>query len=714
MGMIESTISLKDQMSSVFDTIIERMNGVITTAGSVESSMSGMFNPPNVTTLKEEVKETAVAVAEVKKEMEAVGKTSMVDAVVKTKEEVQKVEENTKEAKNRQEEYNEKVKEGNVQAGNLARTIKNAVAAYVSMRTIKAFVGLSDEMTNIKTRLNAINDGHQTTLELQEMIFASSQRARGDYKMTMDVVSKLGAQAKDAFSNNQETIAFAENLNKMFKISGTSAQGVESVMYNLTQAMGSGVLRGQDLNAVMSNTPQLMQIVAEYMGITVGEIRKMAEEGELSAQVIKNALLGATAEINVEFENMPKTFADIAIGIKNNFIRNLQPALDKLNEFANSEAFTKFSNIAVEGLGRVANMALAATEAVVGMGNFIADHWSTIEPILWGVVGALTAWTIATNIQKIAQMELNLAMLANPLFIIPAIIGIVIAAYMDWAQSVGGVAIANKIAMDAILTAYENIKYSTISTVNNMLNSFDRFVLGMYKVGVGVGNALTDMKVAGLRIIEGFVNGAIDLIKKLIGFVNNIPGVSIELIEKVSFASDAAINAEKIKQQRQASLQKIEDNISQNEFNRDRALNQLAKDNFSAQTARTQEILNMQAKKNSAINPLENTKINPDDLNILSYDELPAIAKDAKGTKKNTDKLKDGIKVENEDIRHLKELAERRAIQNFTFDKLEVIANNSFGDIHETADLDGWMDNLTDSLRSAVDSTMGGVPNYEW
>lgn len=697
MGMIESTIALKDSMVPVLDGIINSMNIVISSAYQVENATGNMFDTSALDSAKIQLSNASVNVLKIKEEMEQAAT-------------------NTEKAKSEQNNYNKRLQEGSNHAGNLANTVKTAIATYLSVRTLKMFGGLSDEMAEIKARIDNINDGQQSTLELQNMIFASAQRSRGEYIMSLDVVSKLGAQAKDAFDSNKETIQFAENLNKLFRISGTSAQGVESVMYNLTQAMAQGVLRGQDLNAVMSNTPQILQIVSEYMGISTGEIRKMAEEGKLSAQVVKNALLGATEDINKEFENMPKTFGQIAIGIKNNFIHNLQPALERMNEFANSDAFEKFSLKSVDGLAKVANLALDAVEILVVGANFISDNWSTIEPIVWGVVGAFAAWTIATNIQKIAQMELNLAMLANPMFIIPAVIGLLIVAYMKWANSVGGVAIANKIAIDFILTKYENLKLSTLSMVNDAITNWERFGLGVEKVKVGVLNTLTDLKVSGLRILEDFINGAIERVNRLIEIANSTGVVSFDLIENVTFATQAGVEAERIKAERDAGIKEIEDKIAQNQESRDNALRVLRLKNIEAQRGRARDIYEEKERQLERQRQIESQQdkynINPEDLNILGYDDIPGIGKDAKGIKKNTDKLKDGIKVENEDIKHLKELAERRAIQNFTFEKLQVTANNSFGDVHETADLDGWIDNLTEDLRESVKSTMGGVPSY--
>lgn len=232
MGVLSSTIILKNQMTGVLNNIVDSMNMVVSAAYQVEGANKKAFDPSVLNSAKDKLREAQASIQA---------------------------------AATEQESFNHKLESGSDAASKLTGMLKKALITYASFRSIKAFVGLSDEMTQIKARLNAINDGQQTTVELQNMIYESAQRARGEYKTTLDIVSKLGAQAKAAFSSNKETIAFAENLNKLFTISGTSAQGMESVMYNLTQAMALGVLRGQDLNAVMANTPQLLQIVSDYI-----------------------------------------------------------------------------------------------------------------------------------------------------------------------------------------------------------------------------------------------------------------------------------------------------------------------------------------------------------------------------------------------------------------------------------------------------------------
>ena len=171
--------------------------------------------------------------------------------------------------------------------------ILGLVGAYASLQGIQKLVSLSDEYTQTAARLNMINDGLQTTAELQDMIFASAQRSRASYTATADVVSKLALRAGDAFNSNQEVVAFAENLNKMFVVAGASQQEMQSASLQLTQALGSGVLRGEELNAVFEAAPNVIQSIADYLDVPIGKIREMASEGQISAGIVKNALLSS-------------------------------------------------------------------------------------------------------------------------------------------------------------------------------------------------------------------------------------------------------------------------------------------------------------------------------------------------------------------------------------------------------------------------------------
>lgn len=686
MGVLSSTIILKNQMTGVLNNIVDSMNMVVSAAYQVEGANKKAFDPATLNAARDKLREAQASIQEAAEE---------------------------------QEKFNKKLEGGSDAASKLTGMLKKALITYASFRSVKAFVGLSDEMTQIKARLNAINDGQQTTLELQNMVYESAQRARGEYKTTLDIVSKLGAQAKAAFSSNKETIAFAENLNKLFTISGTSAQGMESVMYNLTQAMASGVLRGQDLNAVMANTPQLLQIVSDYMGEPIGRIRKLAEEGQLSADVIKNALLGATDDINAQFEKMPMTFGQIATSMKNKFIKNIEPALNRLNDFANSDKFKVFVDRASTAIGVLANVIASVIEQAVNFGNFLADHWGIVEPIIWALAGAFGGLELATVALTIKTMALNTVLSGNPIYLILSAVGIAIAFFVKWINSIGGVQVAYLMMVNGIKNYMASFVIHNKQQLSIITAQWDLFKVGILRVKNGVLNVLDAMKVQGLIIVENFLNGVIAGINRLIKLVNVIPGVSIDTLDKISISAGAKAQAQAAenKRQREEVAQIAENKVKADKATRDDNIKKLEIKYDKEKFVREKEITKLQSEKKKA--SAEKANFNQK-FDIPAYADMPDIAKDvkagkdaAKGTKKNTEKLKDGIEVKNDDISYLKDLAEMRAIQNFSFDKIEVVANNNFGDVHETADLDGWMDNLTDNLSEAVNATMGGAIAYE-
>lgn len=702
-------------MTGVLNNIVDSMNMVVSAAYQVEGANKKAFDPTTLSAAKDKLRETQASIQALAAEQENFNNKLEKGSSVADK--LRGAQASIQGAAAEQGNFNHKLEVGSDAASKLTGMLKKALITYASFRSVKAFVGLSDEMTQIKARLNAINDGQQTTLELQKMVYESAQRARGEYKTTLDIVSKLGAQAKAAFSSNKETIAFAENLNKLFTISGTSAQGMESVMYNLTQAMASGVLRGQDLNAVMANTPQLLQIVSEYMGEPIGKIRKLAEEGQLSADVIKNALLGATDDINAQFAKMPMTFGQIATSMKNKFIKNIEPALNRLNNFANSDKFKVFVDRASTAIGVLANVIVSVTEKAVNFGNFLADHWGVVEPVIWGLAGAFGGLELATVALTIKTMALNTVLSSNPIYLILAAVGIAIAFFVKWINSIGGVHVAYLIMVNAIKNYMASFVIHNKQQLSIIIAQWGMFKVGILRVKNGVLNALDSMKVQGLIIVENFLNGVIAGINRLIKLVNVIPGVSIDTIDKISISAGAKAQAAENKRQREEVAQIAENKVKTDKATRDDNIKKLEIKYDKEKFVREKEITKLQSEKKKA--SAEKANFNQK-FDIPAYADMPDIAKDvkagkdaAKGTKKNTEKLKDGIEVKNDDISYLKDLAEMRAIQNFSFDKIEVIANNNFGDVHETADLDGWMDNLTDNLSEAVNATMGGAIAYE-
>lgn len=288
--------------------------------------------------------------------------------------------------------FNQEISAGTQQANELTNTIKRAVAAYISIQSVGKALNISDELVQTTSRLNMMNDGVQTTAELVNMVYAAAQDARGSFGQMADVVARFGNNAKDAFSSSEEVVAFADLIQKQMTIAGASTQEAANAELQLSQALGSGVLRGDELNSIFEQAPNLIQNIADYLDVPIGKIREMAADGELSADVVKAAIFSAADDINSKFNEMPMTWGQIWQSMQNTALIAFQPVLQRLNDLANSEAFQTFIQGAIEAMATLANILLNVFEVAASVGAFIGDNWSIIAPIIYGVIAALGAY----------------------------------------------------------------------------------------------------------------------------------------------------------------------------------------------------------------------------------------------------------------------------------------------------------------------------------
>ena len=298
---------------------------------------------------------------------------------------IENIQRNTEE----QERFNDSLKDGVNQSNSLLSTVKKMAAAYLSVQTARKTLNLSDTLSQTGARLSMIVDDGGSVQELENKIFASAQRSRASYLQTADVVAKLGQRAGDAFSGNDELIAFSEQLNKQFVIAGASQQEVASASLQLTQALGAGVLRGEELNAVFEAAPNIIQTIANYLDVPIGSIREMASEGQITAEIVKNAMLSAAEETDARFEQMPMTFGQVWTNISNNALKAFEPILRKLNEIANSERFNQLVDGITGALILVAGIVIEIFDLVAAVGGFMYENWSIIAPVIYGVATAL-------------------------------------------------------------------------------------------------------------------------------------------------------------------------------------------------------------------------------------------------------------------------------------------------------------------------------------
>ena len=475
----------------------------------------------------------------------------------------------------------------------LTSSLRSLAGAYLSLQGLRNVLNLSDTISQTTARIDMMNDGLQTTEELTNMIYAAAQRSRASYTGMADMVGKLGNLAGNAFNSSQELVAFAEQLNKQIALSGASAASADAAILQLTQGLSSGALRGEELNSVLEQTPMVAKTIADYLGMTTGEMRELASEGGLTAEVVKNALLSAADETNAKFAQLPMTFGQTMNQLKNYAIQAFQPVFQQISSFINSPAFEQ---IKVQLASTISAIASFASQALTVIGNvitWVSENWNLVQPILSAVVAGFIAWKTATLAIAAAQAILNLVLYASPLtWIVLAIVAIV-AAIAYWIAAVGGLRVAWLIVVDAVLTAWDYLVLGFWTGVYWVQEMLAQMALGFQSAGVAIANFVGQMKVNVLTIIQNMVNGAIDLINWFINQLNKLPGVSISAIGHATFAATAAASeavaaanrevglgakAGQLAAQKamnQASLQGMINSLTSNHANRQNEIQQL-------------------------------------------------------------------------------------------------------------------------------------------
>ena len=353
------------------------------------------------------------------------------------------------------------MKESSSSGNSLVGVLGKVAAAVGSVMGVKQIIGLSDTMSQTKARLDLMNDGLQSTKELQDRIFDSAQKSRGSYQDTADLVSKLGLNAKDAFENTAQIVDFAEQVNKQFVISGASAEETKNATLQLTQALSSGVLRGDELRSIFEQAPTLIQSIANYMGVPIGRIRDMAAEGQITAETVKNALLECADETNAKFASMPLTFSQLWTNFKNRAMQAFQPVLEKINELANNGRLEEY-------IGKIAEAMATVSDVIMNVITWVLDHQDIVKAAFIGLSVAIGAMTVA-------MLAFNIASYANPvIWIVLAIIAVI-------ALLVAGIVLVvehwNEIK-DAASACWEGVKSAWGNVTDFFKGIWDKIVSG--------------------------------------------------------------------------------------------------------------------------------------------------------------------------------------------------------------------------------------------
>ena len=631
---------------------------------------------------------------------------------------------------NEQGRFNQEIRAGTTSADGLIGAIKSMAAAYISIQAIvqgaKAAFNASDEIVQTRSRLDMMNDGVQSTQELLNMVYVSAQDARGSFSDMASVVARFGNNAKDAFGSSAEVAEFANLVQKQMTIAGASTQEAANAELQLSQALGSGVLRGDEFNSIFEQAPNLIQNIADYLDVPIGQIREMAADGELSADVVKAAIFSAADDINSKFESMPMTWGQIWQSMQNTALMAFQPVLDRLNEIGNSEAFQTGMNGAIETMAVLANIVLNIFDLMGAVGGFIADNWSIIGPIVYGVAAALAVYygwqmlcAAATGVMSVAQGILNAIMSANPIMIVVlAVIGL-IAIFYAAVAAVNKFAGTSYSAMGLICGAIS----AAVAFVNNIITGLTNFIIG---IGVSLWNLIVNFAnscalifidpVASIEVlflnlfnfIVEVVQAAASLLDTLFG--SNLADAVGGFQDKVQAKIDSVIEENggyKVLETKEASVYMNEIQNKRDEVDTRFKLGQgivhkISNFYLSAFLGSTNiPNPNDYASSFNSSGSLGNIAGNTGDIagNTGSLDD---IAGNTGNTAEDTARIADAVDITDDDLKYLRDIAERDIIDRTVFTKVEVNMGGVTNQVNNMSDLDDIADRLNGVLQEQI------------
>lgn len=644
-------------------------------------------------------------------------------ALVQANNEVEQTAEGYRRAAEQEEVLNRGLRNGNSAAGSLLGKVKGIVATLAAGAGLKALTGLSDKLTSTTARLSFMVDDGGSVDALEQKIMASAQRARSYYLDTASAIASMGSNAGRAFSNNDELIGFMELINKSFVIGGASAEGQSAAMLQLTQAMAAGALRGEELNSILENAPSIARAIESYMGIAEGSIKQYAEQGLVTAEVVKNAMFASADEINAKFESMPMTWAQIATKMKNTALAAFDPVLTRLNQVANSAQFNTVINGAINGLAMLATVATGVLDLLINGASFVVENWSWISPIVYGLVAAFIAYNavalITNGINGImalaegvkaataAQYGLNAALLACPITrIVILVIALVAAIY----------AACSAIAK---FTGIANSGFGVIAGgINVVIQFFVNLGLTVANIALGIWNALgacaQNIGIAFGNVIAGvqswfynLLSTALTVVAGICEALNKLPFVEFDYSGITNAASDYAAKAAE-------ASGNMQDFVSVGDaFNEGMSTFETWQDGWvgDAFDAGANWGDGVAAGVSDAIGGLFDMDLGAatDYGTGMGNFALDDIADYTGQTAANTGAAADALSTSTEELAYLRDIAERDAINRFTTAEVKIDMTGMTNRIEGGADLDGVISVLTDGFTEALLTAAEGV-----
>lgn len=703
MSTIQGSIMLMDAMSTPLNNIVGAINTTITALQKVNNT------DVNIDTSRLASAQTMI--------VQAGAQLSEIERNIQLG-----IQNNTAEQNN----FNKSLNQGVNKADSLFLKIKSFLGLYAGIQSVKIGLDVSDNISQTTARLNMINDGKQTTEQLQQAIFQSAQNSRASFLDTASVVSKLGLLAPQAFNSNMETVKFSELMAKSFKVGGATTSEQTSGMYQLTQAMASGKLQGDEFKSITENAPLLAQAISKYTGKSMGELKDMSKEGLITSDVIKNAVFAMSDEINTKFNSIPQTFGDVVNKIKNNAVNSFMGISSTMSGIFNSERFQGFIDGVSSFINKTFIMINWLIKGISAVGTVLYEIWGPIQPILVTVLGLLTAYklvmgfiavktAIASGIATIynlallakqtmlgavsvalaqataAQTGLNLAILTCPITWIIAGIALVIAAIY------GVVAVFNKITGKAYSATglIVGVFYWMGGMIYNIIaaawNKLAQTFVSIYNLGVSIAEFFANVFKHPIRAVAhlfaNFINFLIDKVKFLGSIIDTICGTNVVgKLETVQTAIGDWVNEKvggnEITLKRMDATQVMMDRVGLKDMY-----------NKGYEKGANFSLFGKNAETGIDTNTEFGNSTNPE---VAKSNDL------LKNIDKNTKKAGDMLDLSHDEISYLRDLAEREAINRFTTAEVKVDVGGITQHVASALDLDDIVDYMTNKMEEGI------------
>lgn len=703
MSTIQGSIMLMDAMSTPLNNIVGAINTTITALQNVNNA-DVSIDTSRLANAQGMIVQAGAQLSEIERDIQ------------------RRIQDNVAE----QNRFNTALSQGVNKANSLYGKIKSFIGIYAGIQSLKIGLDTSDNLTQTTARLDMMNDGKQTTEQLQQAIFESSKNSRAGFLDTASVVSKLGILAPQAFNSNMETVKFSELMAKSFKVGGASTQEQTSGMYQLTQAMASGKLQGDEFRSIMENAPLLAQAISKYTGKSMGDLKDMSKEGLITSDVIKNAVFAMSDEINTKFDSIPRTFGDVLTQIKNNAVNSFMGISSTMSNIFNSQRFQGF----IDGVSSVIDKAFTMINWLIKgisiVGTVLYEIWGPIQPILVAVLGLLTVYkvamgfiavktAIATGITTIynlallakqtmlgavsvalakataAQTGLNIAILTCPITWIIAGVALVIAAIY------GIVAVFNKItgkavsATGLIVGCFYWMGGMIYNIFASMWNVLVNVFVSIYNLGVSIAEFFANVFKHPIRAVAhlftSFINFLIDKVKWLGSIIDTICGTNtVSKLESVQTAIGDWVNEKvggnEITLKRMGATQVMMDRVGLKDMY-----------NKGYEKGANFSLFGKNAETEIDTNTEFGNSTNPE---VAKSNDL------LKNIDKNTKKTGDMLDLSHDEISYLRDLAEREAINRFTTAEVKVDVGGITQHVASTLDLDDVVDYMSNKLEESI------------